>query len=117
MKAALYSVAHGIDAEQYLYLDADMLILGDLHPSLLCWKRARQSVLAVCEGNDHWLANISHALCEIYGGSEVDKQQLFCQTTEATYPLVVNDGLFAGTRAALLALAVKFAACRMLGSG
>jgi glycosyltransferase involved in cell wall biosynthesis len=105
VKAVLYSVARVIDAEQYLCLDADMLVLGDLRPIFAALEACpRGSLLAVNEGNDHRLENVAHALRQIYGGSEADERRLFQRAAEATYPLVVNDGLFAGTRAALLAL-------------
>jgi hypothetical protein len=105
VKAVLYSVARVIDAEQYLCLDADMLVLGDLRPIFAALEACpRGSLLAVNEGNDHRLENVAHALRQIYGGSEADERRMFQRPSEATYPLVMNDGLFAGTRAALLAL-------------
>ena len=105
VKAVLYSVARVIDAEQYLCLDADMLVLGDLRPIFAALEACPPgSILAANEGNDHRLENLAHALREIYGGTEADEQRLFRRASEAAYPLIVNDGLFAGTRAALLAL-------------
>jgi glycosyltransferase involved in cell wall biosynthesis len=105
VKAVLYSVARVIEAEQYLCLDADMLVLDDLRPVFAALEACSPgSILAANEGNNHRLETLSHALREIYGGSEADEQRLFRRVTEATYPLVVNDGLFAGTRTALLAL-------------
>ena len=105
VKAVLYSVARVIEAEQYLCLDADMLVLGDLRPIFAALEACPSgSILAANEGNDHRLENLAHALREIYGGTEADEQPLFRRASEAAYPLVVNDGLFAGTRAALLAL-------------
>ena len=105
VKAVLYSVARVIEAEQYLCLDADMLVLGDVRPIFAALGACSPgSILAVNEGNDHRLENLSQALKEIYGGSEAEGQRLFRNASEAAYPLVVNDGLFAGTRAALLAL-------------
>ena len=105
VKAVLYSVARVIEAEQYLCLDADMLVLGDLGPIFAALEACPPgSILAANEGNDHRLEHLAHALREIYGGTEADEQRLFRRAPEAAYPLVVNDGLFAGTRAALLAL-------------
>jgi glycosyltransferase involved in cell wall biosynthesis/predicted O-methyltransferase YrrM len=105
VKAVLYSVARVMEAEQYLCLDADMLVLGDLHPIFAALEACPPgSILATNEGNDHRLENLAHALLEIYGGTEADEQRLFRRASEVTYPLVVNDGLFAGTHAALLAL-------------
>ena len=105
VKAVLYSIARVIEAEQYLCLDADMLVLGDLRPIFAALEACPPgSILAANEGNDHRLEHLAHALREIYGGTEVDEQRLFRHASEAAYPLIVNDGLFAGTRAALLAL-------------
>jgi glycosyltransferase involved in cell wall biosynthesis len=105
VKAALYSVARVIEAEQYLCLDADMLVLGDVRPIFTALDAcAPGSIFAVNEGNDHRLENLAQALREIYGGREADERRLFRRAAESAYPLVVNDGLFAGTRAALLAL-------------
>jgi glycosyltransferase involved in cell wall biosynthesis len=105
VKAVLYSVARVIEAEQYLCLDADMLVLGDLRPVFTALDACPPGgILAASEGNDHRLENLAQALREIYGGTEADEQRLFRRAAEAAYALVVNDGLFAGSRAALLAL-------------
>ena len=40
----------------------------------------------------------------VYGGSDADLHRLGVTAQEAAFPLVVNDGIFAGSREALLAL-------------
>jgi hypothetical protein len=48
---------------------------------------------------------LGHALRTVYGGHEADLGRLVdMPADEGSYPLVVNDGLFAGSRTALLAL-------------
>lgn len=109
VKAALYSIAHVVDAAQFLCMDADMLVLGDLSPLFAMLSACPEgSVLACREGNGrgwHTFNNLQHALCSVYGGQECDLQRLVGRPNgEGAYPLVVNDGLFAGSRTALLAL-------------
>ncbi|MBV8900940.1 MAG: NPCBM/NEW2 domain-containing protein [Verrucomicrobia bacterium] len=108
-KALLYSAALAIDSRLFLCLDADMLVLGDLRPVFAALEACPEGAILACrEGNGcgwHNFTNLNHALCSVYGGRESD----WCKFRgvaggEGTYTLVVNDGLFAGSRAALLAL-------------
>jgi predicted O-methyltransferase YrrM len=108
-KAVLYSVAQVIDAEQFLCLDADMLVLGDLRPVFAALDACpRGTILACREGNGcgwHNFTNLNHALCSVYGGHTNDWSHFGRATAEeGAYSLVVNDGLFAANRVALLAL-------------
>jgi predicted O-methyltransferase YrrM len=106
VKAVLYSVARVVDAEQFLCLDADMLVLGDLRPLFAALDACPEgSILACREGNGRGYHNLEHILTAAYGGSSADLTRLLGSPNgEGTYPLVVNDGLFAGSRTALLAL-------------
>ncbi|MEZ4771301.1 MAG: class I SAM-dependent methyltransferase [Caldilineales bacterium] len=109
VKAALYSVARIVDAEKFLCLDADMLVLGDLSPIFAALDACpAESILAVREGNArgwHTFRNLQHALTAVYGGHPQDlKRLLGTLNGEGAYELVVNDGLFAGSRSALLTL-------------
>lgn len=105
-KALLYSAALVINAQQFLCLDADMLVLGDIRPVFTAIDACPPGSILVCrEGNGHGLHNLEHAFQTVYWGSRTDWQQVFdASPEEAAYPLVVNDGLFAGSRAAFLAL-------------
>jgi len=104
-KAILYSAARVIDAEQFLFLDADMLVMKDLRPVFVALEACPAgSILACREGNNAGLNNLAQAVYIVYGGSDADFVRLSVTADEAAYPLVVNDGIFAGTRAALLAL-------------
>jgi predicted O-methyltransferase YrrM len=105
-KAILYSVAHVVDAAHYLCLDADMLVLGDLRPVFAALEACPEgSILACREGNGRGLHSVGHALTTAYGGRESDLARILGKADgEGAYSLVVNDGLFAGGRSALLAL-------------
>jgi predicted O-methyltransferase YrrM len=106
IKAILYSVARVIDAEQYLCLDADMLVLRDLRPVFAALDACPAGSILVCrEGNAKGYRDLTHALTTTYGGRPSDIRRLLGTVdAEPAYPLVVNDGLFAGSRSALLAV-------------
>lgn len=104
-KSALYSVARVIDARHYLCLDADMMALAHLRPVFATLDALPESSILVCrEGNSAQSNHLGYALRLIYGGGDQDAQWLGMTPEEEAYSLVVNDGLFAGSRAALLAL-------------
>ncbi len=108
-KAALYSIARVVNAERFLCLDADMLVLSDLRPVFHAIDACPEgSILACREGNGrgwHHFDTLGHALRSVYGGRDADLKLLLGNPDgEGEYSLVVNDGLFAGGRAALLAL-------------
>ena len=106
VKAALYSAASVVDAQYFLCLDADMLVLGDLRPVFAALEACPDGSLLACrEGNQPLYRNLEHALCHLYGGQNADLTRLLGRLAgEDVYPLVVNDGLFAGSCAALLQL-------------
>jgi predicted O-methyltransferase YrrM len=105
-KSLLYSVAMLVDAKLFLCLDADLLVLGDLRPLFGALDALpAASILACREGNGNGIPNLGHAYEQVYWGNNHDRQHIFGMSAgEAAYPLVVNDGLFAGSRGALLAL-------------
>ncbi len=104
-KALLYSVARVIDAQRYLCLDADMLVLADLKPIFATLDTLPEGRILACrEGNSLDSDHLGKALRVIYGGGDADVRQLDMTPQDEAYSLVVNDGLFAGGRAALLAL-------------
>jgi predicted O-methyltransferase YrrM len=109
VKSALYSVARVVNSEQFICLDADMLVLGDLRSIFAALDACPEHAILACrEGNGrgwHTFRNLSHALVSVYGGQEADLRRLLGTVNrEGDYSLVVNDGLFAGSRNALLAL-------------
>jgi predicted O-methyltransferase YrrM len=105
-KALLYSVARVVDADQFLCLDADMLVLDDLRPVFSALRAVPDgSILACREGNGHGFTDLGHVLRTAYAGAASDIARLVGgPSDDASYPLVVNDGIFAGSRSAMLAL-------------
>ena len=106
VKSALYTLPSLVDAGQFLCLDADMLVIGDLRPVFSALEASPgNTVLASREANGRGLRDLRHALELVYGGRETDFARVLGRTAgEPEYPLVVNDGAFAGSRAALLAV-------------
>ncbi len=104
-KAIMYSVARVVDAEFYLCLDADMIVLGDLRPIFAALQACPEGRILVCrEGNSHEANHLGSAVNWIYGGGSADLRELEVTAAEEAYPLVVNDGIFAGDQSALRAL-------------
>jgi predicted O-methyltransferase YrrM len=104
-KAIMYSVARVIDAEYYLCLDADMLVLGDLRPIFATLQACPPGRILTCrEGNSHEANHLGSAINWIYGGGVADLRQLEVTASEQAYSLVVNDGIFAGDQSGLRAL-------------
>ena len=95
-------MARVIEAEQFLCMDADMLVLGDLRPIFAALEVCPQETILACrEGNGFGFKNLEHVLTTAYGGRTADLQRLLGTVKkEAQYPLVVNDDLFAGSHAA-----------------
>jgi hypothetical protein len=104
LKSVLYSVARIVDAERFLCLDADMLVLGDLRPVFAMIDGCPDNAVMACrEQNERSFKNLSDAFQYVYWGSPGEEAKLLASRV-ASYPLVVNDGLFAGSRSALLSL-------------
>jgi predicted O-methyltransferase YrrM len=105
-KSVLYSAAMVVDAQAFLCLDADVLVLGDLRPVFAALDACPPNTILACrEGNGNGLSSLGHAYEQVYWGNAHDRQHLFGMSDEeCAYSLVVNDGLFAAKRTALLAL-------------
>ncbi|HSB10213.1 MAG TPA: NPCBM/NEW2 domain-containing protein [Blastocatellia bacterium] len=105
LKAVLYSIACVVDAQQYLCLDADTLILGDLRPVFEMIDACPRGSILVCRDAFLGQGNLQRELCTHYAGKSGDLAFLLGRTfNEASYPFAVNDGVFAGSRGAMLAL-------------
>jgi hypothetical protein len=106
VKSVMYSVARVVDAEQFVCLDADMLVLGDLNPVFSAIDACAEGAILACrEGNGFHYDDVGHAVMTVYGGRAGDLARVMGRDGgEGRDRLVVNDGIFAGSRAALLAL-------------
>lgn len=106
VKAILYSIARVIDAEQYLCLDADMFILQGIAPIFAALEAAPVGSVLVCrEANHNGPYKLADALVHTYYGHPADLRRILgIVKGEGEYPFVVNDGMFAGTAAALRAI-------------
>jgi predicted O-methyltransferase YrrM len=104
-KAVLYAAGHVIPAKKFVCLDADMLVLDDLRPIVAMIDAAPPGSILTCR-EINWALDLDQAVGSIYGGSPDEISQLTGEESlfERRYSLVVNDGIFAGTRAALRAL-------------
>ena len=103
-KAVLYSIARVVDADYYLCLDSDMLVLGSIRPVFAALEACPDStILAVREANGTTFLTVGDAFLQVYGGNQGELSR-FASDAEAAYPLVVNDGIFAGSKAAMCAL-------------
>lgn len=104
LKSILYSVARVVDADRFLCLDADMLVLGDLRPVFAMLEACPEGAILACrEENSRAYRHLGDAFQRLYHGQPDEASRLLGERV-APYPLVVNDGLFAGSRTALLAL-------------
>ena len=106
VKSALYSVARLVDAELYVCLDADTLVLDSLEPVFQACECAPPGrVLACREANHVEWRRLDWALQCVYFGELRDLRRIAGSVNgELDYPLVVNDGVFAGGKQALLSL-------------
>jgi len=107
VKSVLYSAARVINAEKFLCLDADTLVVGDLNP--LFQALDGHPADAILAAPDSYLNSISGTLSEclvrFYKGQEADLEFLLDTPAQAAdYALIVNDGVFAASRTAMLAL-------------
>lgn len=106
IKSVLYSAARVLDARSFVCLDADMLVLDDLRPVFAALDACPPgTVLAAREGTGWHGSTLADVVASAYRGRPGDLARVMgSDHGEGAYPLIVNDGIFAGTREALLAL-------------
>lgn len=104
-KSALYSIGRVIRARNFLCLDADTVVLEDLRPVVHALDALPAGTILACR-DLYWTENLGNAVSCIYNGKHEDVERLIGANarSEAAYPLVINDGFFAGSSAALSAL-------------
>lgn len=104
-KAVLYTAGRVIDAEKFICIDADVLVLDDLRPIVAALDALPEGSILICrEAGFH--GDLGAAVETMYFGDRHDVTKLLVAdpTDSLAFPLVVNDGIFAGTRAALCGL-------------
>lgn len=103
-KAIMYAAGRIVPAERMVLLDADMVVLGPLAPLFDALDALPgNTLLACCEGNDHGIPDLAHALDIAYGGG-ADPPFFRRNSSLGRSRLVINDGLLAGRRGAIIAL-------------
>jgi len=105
LKSVLYSVASLVPARYYLCLDADTLILGDLRTIFDAIDAHPPDTILVARDAFLKQGSLISQLREHYRGEDRDLGTLLGRVTEeSNYDMLVNDGVFAGSRFAMLAL-------------
>jgi hypothetical protein len=105
IKSVLYSMASVVDARHYIGLDADIFVTGDLRPlSAALDALPEHSILAARDGNGRYWDNLGHGFRDNYCGKPDEIPMLQLSDADLAYPLMVNDGVFAASRYAMLAL-------------
>jgi len=108
IKSVLYSVAEIVDADYFLCLDADILVTADLSPLFSMLRACPQDRILVSRdaGQSYPGCTLGRVLTGFYEGAESDIRLLLGSSArgEANYRLVVNDGVFAGSRHAVTRL-------------
>jgi len=105
LKSVLYSVASLVEAQYYMCLDADMLVLDDLSKVFDALDAYPQDSILVARDAFLKQDSLLKQLQEHYRGDSGDLGRLLGRVTEeGNYSLLINDGFFAGSRFALLAL-------------
>jgi predicted O-methyltransferase YrrM len=101
-KSVLYSAGRILPARKLLCLDADMIVLDDLRPVIAAIDSLPLGSVLACR-EAAWAADLSGALQSIYGGDgrDIDYVLNGKEQDEGRSSLVINDGFFAGSRAAL----------------
>jgi hypothetical protein len=102
LKAVMYSAARVLPAQRFVCLDADTLVLGSLAPMFEALEACDSNSILVCRDAFVRSSSLLEALCTHYLGKPADIALLLPKSKrEGDYKLLVNDGVFAGTRAAL----------------
>lgn len=105
VKSILYSVAQFVNAHKYLCLDADTLIMDDLTPLLAAIDAFPNRSLLVCRDAYLPQSSLVDVLSNHYAGRAGDLQLLLEYVAgEGAYSFIINDGMFAGGKEAMLML-------------
>lgn len=106
-KAASFSVAKFIDAEKYLILDQDMILCNEFDLLIEEINRANEGQILICKDAHTEGITFGEIICSswsAYEGSNKCQSILNLSPEEFQNELVINSGLIAGDKKALLAL-------------
>jgi glycosyltransferase involved in cell wall biosynthesis len=106
LKGVLYSAARVLEAEQFLLLDVDLLVLDTLAPLLDACRgedggRIHSAAESLPSGGR---ATLGEALRTIYRARAADVARLCGGASVEGFPRVINDGVLVAERGALLAV-------------
>jgi hypothetical protein len=107
IKTAALSMAQIISAENFIYLDADMFILDDLSCIFSMLDNIADDKILVTKETSIRSSTLAHALYDtegVYYASPDDIKFLNMNEFEKQYNIMVNNGVYAGTRKSILAL-------------
>lgn len=108
IKSAIYAAARAINAEKYILLDGDMIIREDLNSIVNTLDGlARHKILVCREQGLHANMRLGDTLSSDnfpYFGTPDDKHLLRISTSEFESTMLINGGILAGTREAMLGL-------------
>lgn len=107
VKTVALSMAQVIRANKYLYLDADMLVLDDMYPIFDMIDVVSDDKILVCEDTTTTAIDLGQAMfdpSDVYGGYEEDIEFIGITDKEMRYSLLINNGIYAGSRKAVLGL-------------
>ena len=104
-KSVLYSVGRVIHAHKFICVDADILVLDDLRPVVAMVDAVPEGSILICR-ESRFHEDVGAALEKMYFGTHQDAAKLLAgdPTAALASSLSVNDGIFAGTHAALCGL-------------
>lgn len=103
VKSILYSLTQIVDAERYLCIDADMLVLEDLTPVFTTLDVCPSTSILVARWQGVEKFTLGEQLRGACDGKPDDLVRILEDPgQELNYPFVVNDGLFAGRKEALV---------------
>ena len=106
-KAVSFSVAKFIDAEKYIILDQDMILCDDFDLLLDEVKKANDGQILICKDAHTEGITFGEIICSswsAYEGSSKCQYILNLSPQEFQSELIINSGLIAGNKKALLAL-------------
>ena len=106
-KTMVYSVAQLFHADEYLFLDVDMLILKDISNVFSIIRSCNKRSIVICREAglaDESLGELLTGGIKPYWGNEGDIAVLGFNDHEFNFKFIVNTGVFGGSRRAMLAL-------------